>query len=86
MKFIAENDNRKVKRTRVAIFRDKHYSSRSARATSHFVVLISKFIKKKNDMFSFEIVPCMQFRSSKGLDKTLTFKISSKRIVTLSSV
>ena len=28
----------------------------------------------------------MQFRSSKGLDKTLTFKISLKRIITWSSV
>ena len=30
--------------------------------------------------------PCMQFRSNKGLEKTLTLKISLKRILTSSSV
>ena len=43
-----------------------------------FVVLISQFLE--NDMFSNEMDPCMQFRSRKGLEKTLTFKISIKQI------
>ena len=32
-----------------------------------FVVLISQFLE--NGMFSNEMVPCMQFRSSKGFEK-----------------
>ena len=40
----------------------------------------------ENDMFSIEMDLCMQFRSSKGLEQTLTFKISLKRILTSSSV
>ena len=49
-----------------------------------FVVLISQFLE--NDMFSIEMDPCVQFRSDKGLEKTLTFKISLKQIVTSSSM
>ena len=49
-----------------------------------FVVLISQFLE--NDMFSIEMDPSMQLSSSKGLEKTLTFKISLKRISTFSSV
>ena len=49
-----------------------------------FFILTSQFLE--NDMFSIEMDPCMQFRSSKGLEETLTFKISVKRIFTSSSV
>ena len=48
------------------------------------VVLLSQFLE--NDMFSIEIDPCLLFRSSKGLEKTLTFKISLKRIFTSSVI
>ena len=63
---------------RVPNFRDKRNPNRSVREA-----LISQFLKK--DTFSIEMDPCMQFPSSKGLEKTLTFKISLKRIVTFSS-
>ena len=49
-----------------------------------FVVLIAKFLE--NDMFSIEMDPCVQFRSSKGLENTLTLKISPKRIFSSFSV
>ena len=41
-----------------------------------FVVLISQFLE--NDMFSIKMDPCIQFRSSKGLEKAFTFEIFTK--------
>ena len=48
-----------------------------------FVVFISQL---KNDIFYIEMDPYMLFHSSKGLEKTLTFKISLKLTFTSSSV
>ena len=40
----------------------------------HYFKRVAIF-RDKNDMFSIEMDPCMRFRSSKGLEKTLTFII-----------
>ena len=53
-------------------------------ASVHCVILISQFLE--NDMFSIKTDSCMQFRSSEGLEKRLTFKISQQRIFTFSPV
>ena len=82
MKSITGNDNRRVKYTmlyfkRVAIFRDKHYPNRSAfMMLFAFVVLISQVLE--NDIFSIEMDLCMQFCSSKGLEKNIHFKYFTK--------
>ena len=49
-----------------------------------FVILISRFLE--NVIFSIETDLCMQFRSSKDLEKTLTFQISLKQMKTSSFV
>ena len=59
MKSLAENENRRVKqtalikRTHVAIFRDKHLPNKSIRDYFTFCCLVSNFLK--NNMFSIEM-------------------------------
>ena len=76
MKSTAKNDDKRVKQTmplyfkHVAISRDKHYPYRSvcdALRICCFNITISW-----KEMFSIKMDPCMQFQSSKGLEKILT--------------
>ena len=83
MKFIA--GNRRVKQTlpryfdRVAILKDT--TRKEVSVTSRSLRLL--FLE--NDVF-FRFDTCMESRPSKSVEKTLTFKISLKRIFTSSSV
>ena len=89
MKSTAGNDNRVKQKMHlyfkhVTNFRDKLTHIETAVMLFTFVILISQFLE--TDMFSIEMDPCVQFCSSKSLQKTLTFKFALKRIFTSSSV
>ena len=58
-----------------AIFRDEHYPNRRVREAHRICCFNITFFWKTMD-------PCMQFRSSKGLEKKLTYKIPLKHIFT----
>ena len=78
MKSIDGNDNRRVKQTTGMLYLEINITQIEASVTLFpFVILISQFLE--NDMFSIEMDPCMQFCSSKGLEKTLTCEILLKR-------
>ena len=90
MKSTAANDNRRVTQTLLRFqacryFLEIHITQIEPPATPlAFDVLISQFLE--NDMFSIEMDPPMEFRSSKGFEKALTFRIFIERICTSSSV
>ena len=73
MKSIARNDKRRIKQTiphisSVSLFLMKSITQIKASMTLFaFAVLISQFLE--NDLFSIEMDMCMQFNSSKGLEK-----------------
>ena len=77
---IARNDNRRVKQIvslyfkHMAILEINITQMEASETLFAFVVLISQFLE--NDMFSIEMDPCMQFRSSKGLEKHWLLKIN----------
>ena len=81
MKSIAANDKRRYEVNRlcstVSLFLEINITQTEASVTLFaLVVLISQFLE--NYMFSVEMDPRLQFRSSKGLEKSWLLKCHSK--------